>query len=43
MKIRLQKPAVNISKLMGSKNEKARGSVDMKKFGYEWKSKQLNM
>ena len=55
MKIRLEKPAVNISKLTGGKNEKVRrggGGGYMKNFGWiyvlftgnnEWKSKQLIM
>ena len=38
-----EKPAVNISKITGGKNEKVRRGLDMKKFGYELKSKQLNM
>ena len=40
---RKEKPAVNISRLTGGKNEKARRGLDMKKLGYELKSKQLNM
>ena len=40
---RKEKPALNISKIAGGKNEKARLGLDVKKFGYELKSKQLNM
>ena len=48
MKTYLEKPAVNISKLMGGKDEKTRGEVYIKNFGLiyilftgniEWKSK----
>ena len=33
MKIRLEKPALNISKLTGGKNEKARQGLYVKNFG----------
>ena len=52
MKIRLEKPVVNISKLAGGKMKKVDKGLYMKNFGQiyivftgsiEWKSKELNM